>query len=411
MYDPTIHAQTISRHFKASDFVADKSLLDAANSKIVVEQAVALGCAGFASISLKANKLRGKDVYQVTDLAENLVLRHVASNIRRVTGVKQDDRQFIVTCIKEMLSEGTTFRVYKFDIASFYESVRVEGILHNLGNDIAFSGQSVRALRSLFTELEKAGICGLPRGLSISATLAEYLLRTFDGRMSDTGGIWFYARFVDDILIVTDGKEDREKFTASASRFLPTGLFFNSKSASFDFKPFAKPGSKGQEACFDFLGYRFSVSHVHRSKDDKLSRAVWLDIAPNKVSKLKTRIAKSLLTYSKENDFENLLARIRLLTSNFNFVDRKSGVRRTSGIYFNYPLVSSEASLAIPALDKYLRSAITSPHPKNKLRPSVSPADRQKLVNLTFSDGFKNKRFFSFGSSRLAELTSCWSYA
>jgi hypothetical protein len=403
--------KTISRYFKSSDFIADKSLLDPTNSKIVVDQAVALGCSGFTSLSLKKSKLRGKNVYQISDLAQDLVLRHITSNIRRVTGVQQDDRQFIVTCIQNMLSEGTAFRVYKFDIASFYESVYVEDILQRLENDIAFSGQSVRALRSLFTELDKVGVSGLPRGLSISATLAEYLLRSFDGRMAENRDVWFYARFVDDILIITNGKEDPGKLTALASEHLPRGLKFNTKSALYNFTPYAKPGSKAQEDCFDFLSYHFSVSYVHLSNDKKLKRTAHLDIAPSKVRKFKTRIACSLLSYSKDADFNILLERIRLLTSNFNFVDRKTGVRRTSGIYFNYPLVSAEHSVSLPQLDKYLRSAITSPHPKNKLRPSVSAPQRQQLVNLTFRSGFENKRFFWFRAERLAELTSCWSYA
>jgi hypothetical protein len=53
MYDSTMHVKTISRYFKSSDFIADKSLLDPTNSKIVVDQAVALGCSGFTSLSLK----------------------------------------------------------------------------------------------------------------------------------------------------------------------------------------------------------------------------------------------------------------------------------------------------------------------------------------------------------------------
>jgi hypothetical protein len=410
MYDPTIHMKTLARHLRKSDFGADRSMYARTNLEVIIGRAVALGLNGFSGISLKTNVLRGKAIYQLTDLSELLVVRHITSNIRRVTGVKQDDRRFIVTCVRNMLSEGTPFRVYKFDIASFYESVSVQPIFRQLESDIAFSGQSIRALRSLFTRLIAEGVAGLPRGISLSATLAEYLLRDFDNLMSRVAGVWFYARFVDDILIITDGREDLSDFRKLAVEELPHGLEFNRKSTIFDFTPFKKDNNPTEEHSFDFLGYRFSVSLAHRV-DKRIRRDAWLDIAPSKVSKLKTRVARSLLAYSKDANFELLLARFRLLTSNFTFVDLNTGVHRTSGIYFNYPLISADKSTALTELDRYALSTVTSPHPKNRLRPAVTGAQRQQLLNLRFQDGFRNTRFFSFTPKQLTELTACWTHA
>jgi hypothetical protein len=413
MYDSTIHMKTLARHVCKADFAADSSLYDRPKLEEAIGRAVELGLSGFSAISLKTNTLRGKAVHQLTDLAESLVVRHITSNIRRVTGVQQDDRQFIVTCMQKMLSEGTSFRVYKFDIESFYEHVQLEEIFGKLESDIAFSAQSVRALRSFFDQLSAIGVAGLPRGVSLSATLAEYLLRDFDRLMSRTQGVWFYARFVDDILIITDGREGAENFKQGAARGLPSGLEFNRKSVSLDFTPYRKTNNAMPEHCFDYLGYRFSVSLAHRDSahDGKIWRDAWLDIAPSKVRKLKTRIARSLLTYSKDTNFGLLLSRLQLLTSNFNFIDLKTGTRRTSGIYFNYPLVSADKSTALPELDRYLLCAVTSPHPRNHLRPAVTSAQRQQLLNLRFQDGFRNRRFFSFSADRLVKLTACWAYA
>jgi hypothetical protein len=412
MYDPTIHTKTMARHVRKADFAADNTLYNRANLNAIIEQAVQIGTNGFQAVPLKINMLRGKAVYQLSNLADALVVRHITSNIRRVTRVKQDDRQFIVTCMKKILSEGLPFRVYKFDIASFYERVSQENILKQLESDTGFSGQSIRALRSLFIQLDAANVTGLPRGMSLSATLAEYLLRSLDKFLSNTRGVWFYARFVDDMVVITDGKEDPVEFWKLAADKLPSGLEFNKKSTSLNFAQFVKTNTNVPENSFDFLGYRFCVSQAYRdSTDKKIKRSASLDIAPSKIRKLKTRIAKSLLAYASVADFDLLRDRIRLLTSNFHFTEMNSGIRRTSGIYFNYPLISADMSAGLDALDRFLVSAVTSPHPKNRLRPSLTNAQRRQLLNLRFMAGFKNKRFFAFSTDRLAELTRCWAYA
>ena len=309
-----------------------------------------------------------------------------------------------------MLREGTSYRVYKFDVKSFYENAHVDMILDRLKNDEGFSGQSSVALDSFFRIAKMNGIDELPRGLGLSATLAEYLLRPFDDSIVDMPHVWFFARFVDDIFIITSGREDPKEFVRSAESLLPQGLEFNRKSEVFDFGKLMK-GQTGLAHGIDFLGYRFHVSHPMRAGDRGVLRTVTLDIAPNKVRRLKTRIAKSLLRFSADSNYPDLRARVRLITGNFNFVDRASGIRRVSGIYFNYPLVDLATSTAIPDLDKFMRNMVMSPHPQNKLRPALTTAQRRELTRLTFRDGHKNKRFYSFNPGRLVQLRSVWQHA
>lgn len=412
MYDPTIHSRTVGRHVRKSDFAKNYSLRDPVIFQQMIRRSVSIGLTGFTSISIRVNSVGGKSIYQQTDIAETLVARHITSNIKRVTRVKQDDRQFIVTCMKSMLSEGVSFRVYKFDIASFYESVDVKKVCKRLEDDIAFSGQSIRALRSLMEQLAIAGVSGLPRGMAISATLAEYLLRDFDNIVSNQSEVWFFARFVDDIVLITSGNEDGGAFRQRVEGWLPDELCFNKKTAILNFSAYKKTNTSAQENLFPFLGYQFSVGMSYRNNNlDKIQRNTWLDIAPSKVSKIKSRIARSLIDYSENGNFDLLLLRTRLLTSNFRFYDKSRDKVRTSGIYFNYPLICPDRSTALPSLDRYLLNVITSPHPKNRLRPAVNNGQRRELLNLSFYDGFKNKRFFHFTPTQLSALTACWTYA
>ncbi|HEV2600649.1 antiviral reverse transcriptase Drt3a [Sphingopyxis sp.] len=409
MYDPTIHARTLARHFLPGDFVADPSLLNKDNRQAVIDSAAEIGRNGFATVSFLNSKLRGKHIHQVTDIAQLLVLRHVSKNIRYITGAKQDDRQFLIECIRTMLREGTAYRVYKFDIKSFYENANIPGILDRLRNDEGFSGQSAVALSTFFAIAKAHGVSGLPRGLGLSATLAEYLLRPFDEYISNVAHVWFYARFVDDIFIVTSGREDRTAFENDAKAALPEGLVFNSKSLVRDFDGYDK-AITGLAHSIDFLGYRFNVDRPVRS-GGAVMRAVTLDIAPSKVRKIKTRVAKALTQFSKDGNYIDLRSRCRLITGNFNFVDRATGVRRVSGIHFNYPLIDVGSSKALDDLDKFFRNVVMSPHPLNKLRPGLSKQQRRELVRLSFRGGHQQRRFYSFSPVRLAELVAVWRHA
>lgn len=411
MYDQTVHKSSIARHFKASDFVKDPALLNPPHREQVIGKAVALGQSGFKGISLTSSQLRGKTIYHVTDTAQLLLLRHLNANVRRLTSVKQDNRQFIVECISQLLREGVPFNVYKFDISKFYESTNSQQIVQRLQSDVGFSGQSARALASFFDELRAIGITGLPRGMSISATLSEYLLRDLDSKISGLEGVWFYARFVDDILLIRKSQIDTSKTFEDANNALPLGLKFNSKSKPFEFQPYAKKKSSDLEHTLDFLGYEFNVSHVYRdNKNSKLLRDVRIDISESKVKKLKTRFALSVVQFNQDRNFDDLHDRTKLLTSNFRFKDRDTGAIRSSGIYFNYPLVDAATSKALTELDRFVRNTLHSPHGKNRIRPALSATQRQQLCRLTFSAGFAQKRFYSFKDARLAELVSCWTY-
>lgn len=411
MYDATIHAKTIVRQLRAADFEKNRQLSVKTEREKILRAAVQIGRASFTALAIKTSKLRGKNIYQLNSLEEVLVVRHLTENIRRVTSVKQDNREFIVSCLRIMVGAGTPFRVYKFDIKSFYESVAIPEIVDRLQNDIAFSGQANRTLKSFMDCLSSAGVDGLPRGMSISATLAEYVLRGFDSQIRNLKGVWLYARFVDDIVVITDGREEKGDFHRLVSSFLPKGLKFNDKSLSRDFFPFSKSSSKGVEGCFDFLGYAFSVCTIDRGPEQKLARTVGIDISASKVRRIKTRIAKSLLDFQATGNYPLLLDRIKLLTSNYHFTDKNTETRKTSGIFFSYTLANPEVGGSLDQLDKFFRNAVCSPSPKNSLRAVLNPHQKKALLRLTFNDGFKKKRFFDFKSARLAQITKVWAYA
>ncbi|RYF51724.1 MAG: RNA-directed DNA polymerase [Cytophagaceae bacterium] len=309
MYDSTIHAKTIARQFRRSDFEAGVLHVAVDEKAEAIERALNLSATGFPHASLFRSNLGGKQVYQHRSIEQALVVRHISENIRRVTGVKQSDRQDIVRSLSRIASQGVPFKALALDIKSFYESVDVWHILASLKSDAAFSRQSVHLLASFFDALDASGIAGLPRGLALSATLAEYTMRRFDEQVSALMGVFYYNRFVDDIIVITSADVDTAELMKQVSTLLPNGLHFSrSKSRSYAFSGYSGGNNDVEEGAITFLGYRVSIGYVIR-KDKAFERTAALDIAPSKVVKTKTRIARALLDFKNGGSFDNLLDR------------------------------------------------------------------------------------------------------
>lgn len=411
MYDSTLHAKTISRQFRKSDFEPGILHVPATDKAATVQRAVNLCETGFPDASLFRSNLGGKYVYQHRSVEQALIVRHITENVRRVTGVRQSDRQDIIRSISRLAGQGLPFKALKLDIRSFYESVNVSHIISMLRSDAAFSRQCVNLLDSYFSALDAQNIVGLPRGLSLSATLAEYIMRRFDATLSAMSNVRYYSRFVDDIIVIVSADTNIETLKETAQALLPNGLSLSrSKSVSYVFGGNVSPVDRSEEGSIVFLGYEISVGRIYRDSG-RLRRDVRLDIAPSKVKKVKRRMAKALLSFNSGGDFDDLLDRFKMLTSNYGFTDYDTGQKRFSGIRYNYGLIRADQSIAIRDLDRFLLNSITNIHPSNRIRPTLTGAQRKKLLGLSFISGFETNRFFSFSDTDIARIARCWSHA
>ena len=192
-----------------------------------IENAVKAAKNGLAGLTFKKNELRGKYVYKIERLEYELVLRKLDKNIRRLTRVKQSDRHNIVRALKSILSEGSNFRIYKLDLKNFYETIPMSELLDKLSKDSGFPKDSISIFSAFKQILIQNTISGTPRGVAISATLSEYYLRDFDKNIPRLSSVYFYCRYVDDMLIVTTAEEQPKSFLKSIIRQLPKGLSIN----------------------------------------------------------------------------------------------------------------------------------------------------------------------------------------
>lgn len=415
MFDQAFTVKTISKVIRKSDFIKHTDLYDDIEKEKIIKSAVINSQKGFSSTSkLIKNKKLGKFIIKPAKFSDELILRKVSENIKKITGVKQKNRNEIVKNLISFLKEGVPYRVYKLDIKSFYESVDLVSVIDKLKRDNVLSNTTTKCAETFFAATQANGIKGLPRGVQLSATLAELVLRDFDKLQNGSSDIYFYSRFVDDIIIISSSSEDPNVFLGLLKkRLLPLGLSLNPKKQYLKKVVLINKNLTGILCDFSYLGYQFSVSNPSSSNNYKsISRDVMVDIAPKKVKRIKTRVVKSFLSYIDTHDYILLSDRLKVLTGNYSLVDRKTAMKRKTGIYYNYNHVSPESSSALKELDSFLQTALLSNKGRvySKTNALLSKNEKRNLLKLTFSNGFKNKVFFDFNQWRLSEIMGCWKY-
>ncbi|MEP3045617.1 MAG: antiviral reverse transcriptase Drt3a [Roseibium sp.] len=337
MYDPTFGNASLARQLTKNDFQKQPTLRDDLHKEAVIAQAVTVARNGFASLPLIPNDLAGRQIYQVTDLASDLVLRKAAQNIRQITGAKQSSRMEIIRRLKLFCEEGMPFTVAKMDIKNFYPSIDQETLSNQLKRRLVTAPSTRSVICSLVDQCKINSVAGLPPGLAISAELSEFYMQDFDRNMRESGTAHYYARYVDDIVLVFPALDCVKTIKTQIIDALPKGLRLNfTKSKIFVFSD-AKVNTPAVEHGFDYLGFQFNVYQTNKKRP--CYRTVELDIAASKVKKNKTRIVKSLLRYLSDGHFDDLCDRIRILTCGYQFFDERRQKKRSAGLQHTYSAI------------------------------------------------------------------------
>lgn len=350
------------------------------------------------------------EYYLTNDLPNKLILRKLNDNIKRIYKDEQANRRIIISQVKILLSETCPFWVIKTDIKSFYEGIRRERVISKFHNDSMLSYQSKYLIKKVFDNPILLGKSGVPRGMNISATMSELYMRKFDRWIRSYDSVYYFARFVDDIIIFSNSLKDSLSLIANLNfqlNELAEGLVINEKKTQlFDGKTLENLDTefgtrKSKKNNLDYLGYSFKVKDG-RSK----SRNLIVSIAEKKVTKIKTRIINAFLDFSKNKNFGLLEMRIQFLTGNYSIRKSKEGNALRAGIYYNY-LQVTEKSVFIE-LNQLLRKSIFSKSPKFGGKIGLSSIQKNKLSRYCFMAGFEKKVYFEFTYPNMQEIIKCW---
>lgn len=322
--------------------------------------------------------------------AAYFALKQMQFNVRRLYKVKQSNRHQIICQLRELLCDKLPKYIVRTDVSSFYESIPRDQILRKLRDDPLLTLQTKKLIRRVLHEYGQltGNDAGLPRGIGISAYLAELYMRDLDASIRNYPGVLYYARYVDDIVIIycpppNVGTLKFKKLIANS--FKQLGLKRNrEKTKIYPFAPFE----------MTYLGYIFDVDNGQ----------VKLRMSDAKVARYKNRIDLAVSDYTTKANGGELRARrllekrIDFLTGNTRLVNNKKNV--VSGIYFSNSLLNDLSDLS--GLDDHLKTAI-SPLPNGRLKA--------RLQKRSFVRGFETRRYKKFSAKSLFEIVEVWKHA
>jgi hypothetical protein len=162
---------------------------------------------------------------------------------------------------KQMLKwikDGSHIRNFaKLDIRHFYDSIRVEILMREL---------QIRIKDDWFLYLIKRCLKGfdkgIPLGFYLSQWLANYLLEPLDKYITDTLGIQYYMRYMDDIVMLHNSKKLLHKAVTAIKQFIGRRyrlkLKGNYQVCKFDY--YKKDKSIGRP--IDFMGFAFYRKNI-----------------------------------------------------------------------------------------------------------------------------------------------------
>lgn len=382
---------------------------DVIKTKLIeVEKLIQNNIDNYEFTSIKTTKKNDKLIYLLDKNADNFIydefiLRKINHNIKRIYKVKQADRNIIVNQIYNILKENPNYYIYRLDINSFYEAINRNKIVNKIFSSSVISVETKKLLQKVFERIQETE--GLPRGLSISATLSELYMKDFDYSIVTTDGVFYYSRFVDDIIIFSIKELTFDYLNKTLQE--NTSLKFNNKKTKI-----IKMESNKQET-FEYLGYQYVINkNSTKLKKDNIN----VNIAPKKINKIKTKIILSLLDYNKNKNFELLKNRFLFLTCTYpiktshqKISPYKNSGYLQGGLFYNYHSLS-EDNASLKKLDEFVRNILFS---NNIYSQALRLSDKKELVKYSFAVAYNRKFTRNYNAKRfeINNITRCWKYA
>lgn len=158
--------------------------------------------------------------------------------------------------LKKALADvpGTTYCL-KLDITKFYPSINHQILKNQLRRKF-----KDRDLLWLLDEIIDSSE-GIPIGNYLSQYFANFYLTGFDHWIKETKKVKYYFRYADDIVILTDNKQDLQALLSEIKQYLNDHLKLQVK-GNYQVFPVEKRG-------IDFVGYVFYHTHTRLRKTIK----------------------------------------------------------------------------------------------------------------------------------------------
>lgn len=312
--------------------------------------------------------------------------------VRRIYKVRQADRNRIVRQLTTLLRDSGDHHIIRFDIQDCYESIKLADLVKKMEDDSILAPQCIKIFKQIHNQLSvDHTMDGLPRGLTISPTLAELYLRALDRKIAAHENVIYTARYVDDIVVIIPKNNDSETMNYIKDQLNELGLKLNSS-------PEKSYSGSTKSAKFDYLGYSIEVT----SKKDKPNN-VELRIAKKKLDRLKKRVAISLNEFRKSKNFQLLKRRLEYLCMLKTVRKGKNG-NLLAGLAHNYQYVTDDFS-CLKSIDGFLCNSI------KRGRYCLSPTEIDTLKKISIYGNTKKRNVGKFSNKQTIQIMQAWKNA
>ncbi|EAK9999574.1 RNA-directed DNA polymerase [Campylobacter lari] len=355
------------------------------------------------NIHIDIKSIKDKDTYIVDTKNEALffALKFAQKDIQRSFKVKQSDRNAIIEQIKCLIDDEIPKFIIRLDIKNFYETIPHDKLKKIIKENYILEPTSKKIIFTILKEYNKLSDnknIGIPRGIGISAYLSELYMRDFDKKVDSLEEVVYYARYVDDIIIISTSNIENEIENLLKNE---TGLSFHDSTSQ---KRKIIDTSKNGQLHFDFLGYAF------KKEKEKLS----ISLSKNKIKKYKNKITKTVECYNKQSKHDDtnarrmLIKRLKYLTGNIALKGAKKHIY--SGVFYSNRHINDIS--CFQGLDAFLKCKIDKIKPYEKL--NIDLEKLEKLQNeikekYSFVKNFENKKIFRLKSNNdLKNISLAW---
>jgi serine/threonine protein kinase len=355
-----------------------------------------------------SKEVKSKIIYDFSNGTDELVVKKLNDNIRRLFKISPSDRHSIVKQTVSLMRDAQPIGIIRLDIKNFYESLDRKAVIKFVNDEWLLSYESRVLLREWDKKLSEYGINGLPRGMSLSSTLSEIRLRRFDQAVRTSDGVFYYARYVDDIIVFFTGNStELFDLLCETLKSKSPELKFNNKTKVIELR---EDDNENKE--LNYLGYKIiAKSGTHSDGSRRLVRVL---ISDKKISKIKNRVRRCFTAYTRDRNFNLLISRLRFLSANQYIIGDIERTKLKSGIYYNYPLINERNQLW--ELDKFYQTLITT-----KVEPiakairmiqrhggSLNNHRIQQISKISFIFGFNSRVMNSFSKVINRKIKRCW---
>ena len=338
----------------------------------------------------------GKDIYSIGNGFDYLVSRIIQESIKEKYDIRVGNRISIIKQLKCLLDDRLPKAIVRTDIKSFFETINAKLLISHMDNMGLVQKSQINMLSGLIEQYNRISGCslGVPRGVGISSYLAELYMKEIDKEIKRQPNVIYYARFVDDMVIVTSEKESgnddnaKQVFDLLKNKLKEIGLEAHDSGEKFCICP-------NSSLDFTYLGYRF----VHSG--GKLE----IDISSEKQEKIKTKIRFAFVSfYNNKSEYKSmpykkklhdLKERLECLTCAVHV--RGMHKRVEIGTPVTYSEITRRKSLA--ELNRYYR---------NLLKKSANQDLSNLLSGINFVNGFYSNEIKDISNRKYKSLSRIW---